>query len=70
MDDLLSFVLKNIQQSAIIEFLTHKNETSIGIHQKLLDFHGALLGEKIRGQWRKFGPERPVPILKVCQLTI
>ena len=31
MDDLLSFVLKNIQQWAVIEFLTRENETPIGI---------------------------------------
>lgn len=59
MDDLLSFVLKNIQQWAVIEFLTRENETPLGIHRKLLALHGAFLGEKIRGQWRKFGPERP-----------
>jgi len=66
MDDLLSFVLKNIQQWAVIEFLTRKNETPITIHRKLLALHGAFLGEKIRGQWRKFGPERPVAAWKLC----
>lgn len=66
MDDSLSFVLKNIQQWAVIEFLMHENETPLGIHRKLLALHGALLGEKIRGQWRKFGPERPVAVWKVC----
>jgi len=71
MDDLLSFVLKNIQQWAVIEFLTHENETPIGIHRKLLALHGeeqylASLGEKIGGEWRKFGLERPIAVWKIC----
>lgn len=35
-----STTIKNIKQRAVIEFLTHENETHFGIHHQLLAFYG------------------------------
>jgi hypothetical protein len=40
MNGLLSFTLKRVKQQAVIEFLTHKNQTAIEIHRQLLAFCG------------------------------
>jgi hypothetical protein len=39
MNDLFSTVPKDIKEWAVIEFLTHKNENPVRIHQQLLAFY-------------------------------
>jgi hypothetical protein len=50
MDDSFSTLSKCIKYGAVIEFLTHENETPMEIHQQLLSFYGkdtVSLGEKM-----------------------
>jgi hypothetical protein len=40
MDNSFSTVSKRIKQQAVIESLTHENETTVEIHRRLLAFYG------------------------------
>jgi len=40
MDDSLSLVTNCVTKGAVIEFLTHENETCMEIHQQLLALYG------------------------------
>jgi hypothetical protein len=46
MDGLFSTVSRHIKQPAVIEFLTHENETPTEIHRRLLAFCGEDAADK------------------------
>jgi hypothetical protein len=76
MDDSFSTVMKHIKQQAVTKVFHAQEWNSHQNSLKLLDLYDkdtvdintvALLGEKIKGQWQKFGTEWPTVVWKASQ---